>query len=89
MEKAKICILGDEIGTVSPLIYGHFAEHIGGVIYDGIWVGKDSPIPNINGFRLDLVEKFKKTNFDDRRYRSCRIDHRRIDRFLLPRRFYL
>jgi hypothetical protein len=32
------------IGTISPHIYGHFTEHIGGVIYDGIWVGGDSPI---------------------------------------------
>jgi alpha-N-arabinofuranosidase len=33
------------IGTISPHIYGHFTEHIGGVIYDGIWVGEDSSIP--------------------------------------------
>ena len=35
-------ILVDEpIGTISPDLYGHFTEHIGGVIYDGIWVGED------------------------------------------------
>ena len=50
----------DKIGTISPLLYGHFAEHIGGVIYGGLWVGKDSRIPNINGFRLDIVEKLKR-----------------------------
>lgn len=49
-----------KIGTISPLLYGHFAEHIGGVIYDGLWVGKDSEIPNIHGFRLDLIEKLKR-----------------------------
>ena len=48
-----------EIGTVSPEIYGHFTEHIGGVIYGGIWVGKNSDIPNIKGFRKDIVEKLK------------------------------
>ena len=46
-------------GTIAPEIYGHFTEHIGGVIYDGIWVGKDSSIPNINGFRKEIIEKLK------------------------------
>ena len=50
----------DKIGTISPLLYGHFAEHIGGVIYGGVWVGKDSVIPNIHGFRSDLIEKLKR-----------------------------
>lgn len=49
-------------GTIAPEIYGHFSEHIGGVFYDGLWVGKDSKIPNINGFRKDLIEKFKAIN---------------------------
>ncbi len=46
-------------GRIAPEIYGHFAEHIGGVIYDGIWVGKDSAVPNQNGFRTEIVEKLK------------------------------
>ncbi len=37
-------------------IYGQFAEHLGRCIYDGIWVGPDSEIPNIDGYRKDLVE---------------------------------
>ena len=49
----------DKIGTIAPEIYGHFTEHIGGVFYDGLWVGRDSKIPNINGFRKDLIEKLK------------------------------
>ena len=40
-------------------IYGQFAEHLGRCIYDGIWVGKDSPIPNIDGYRKDLVEAIR------------------------------
>jgi alpha-N-arabinofuranosidase len=48
-----------KIGTIAPEIYGHFTEHIGGVIYDGIWVGKDSDIPNVKGFRTDIIEKLK------------------------------
>lgn len=46
-------------GTISPLIYGHFTEHIGGVIYDGVWVGEDSRIPNVHGIRRELVERLK------------------------------
>ena len=37
-------------------IYGQFAEHLGRCIYDGIWVGQESEIPNISGYRKDLVE---------------------------------
>ena len=49
-------------GTISPMIYGHFSEHIGGVFYDGLWVGEDSPVENIRGFRKALVDSFKKIN---------------------------
>ena len=45
----------EPIGTISRNIYGHFTEHIGGVIYDGVWVGKDSKIPNVNGIRKYLI----------------------------------
>ena len=44
---------------ISKYIYGHFAEHLGRCIYDGIWVGTDSPIPNINGYRKDVFEALK------------------------------
>lgn len=47
-------------GIISPEIYGHFSEHIGGVFYDGLWVGEDSKVENIHGFRKSLVESFKK-----------------------------
>ncbi len=50
------------IGTINPNIYGHFTEHIGGVIYDGIWVGKGSGIPNIGGIRKELVGYMKRIN---------------------------
>ena len=42
-------------GTISRHIYGHFAEHLGRCIYEGMWVGEDSPIPNIDGIRNDTV----------------------------------
>ena len=44
---------------VEPEIYGQFAEHLGRCIYGGIWVGEDSEIPNIKGYRSDVVEAFK------------------------------
>ena len=40
-------------------IYGQFAEHLGHGIYEGIWVGPDSKIPNIRGYRKDVVEALK------------------------------
>ncbi len=46
-------------GTISRYIYGHFAEHLGRCIYGGIYVGKDSEIPNVNGMRTDVVEAMK------------------------------
>jgi alpha-N-arabinofuranosidase len=46
----------DAIGVVKPEFHGHFAEHLGACIYGGLWVGKDSPIPNINGYRQQAVE---------------------------------
>ena len=52
-------MLPDKKGTIAPEIYGHFTEHIGGVIYDGIWVGKNSKIPNYDGFRKEIVDKLR------------------------------
>ena len=40
-------------------IYGQFAEHLGTGIYGGLWVGEKSPIPNIHGYRKDVVEALK------------------------------
>lgn len=40
-------------------IYGQFAEHLGTCIYGGIWVGENSPIPNINGYRTDVIEALR------------------------------
>ncbi len=34
-------LLGEPVGTIAPEIYGHFVEHLGGVVYDGIWVGEE------------------------------------------------
>ena len=42
------------IGTIQPEIYGQFLEHLGTQVYDGIWVGQDSAIPNTDGIRDDV-----------------------------------
>lgn len=60
---ARIEVLLDEpLGTISANIYGHFAENLSGVIYDGIWVGENSKVPNVNGIRKELVEEMRKIN---------------------------
>jgi len=46
--------------TISRHIYGHFAEHLGRCIYEGLWVGEDSPIPNTRGIRNDVTAALRK-----------------------------
>jgi alpha-L-arabinofuranosidase len=47
--------------TINKNIYGHFAEHLGRCIYDGIYVGDNQKkIPNNNGVRVDIIEALKK-----------------------------
>ena len=58
MEKIY-AVLPKKIGRISPWLYGVFAEHIGGVFYDGLYVGKDSPVENVRGFRKAIVDKMK------------------------------
>ena len=53
-------LLNESLGTISPNIYGHFAENLSGVIYDGIWVGEGSKIPNVNGIRKELIDEMRK-----------------------------
>jgi alpha-N-arabinofuranosidase len=48
-----------EQGTIRPELHSHFAEHLGTCTYGGLWVGRNSPIPNINGHRKAAVEYLK------------------------------
>ena len=58
---AHIEVLLDEpIAPITPNLYGHFVEHLGGVVYDGIWVGEGSKIPNTNGIRRALVDAMRR-----------------------------
>ncbi|MBQ2577992.1 MAG: alpha-N-arabinofuranosidase, partial [Lachnospiraceae bacterium] len=45
-----------KVSHINPEIYGHFSEHLGRCIYEGIYVGEHSDIPNVNGMRCDVVE---------------------------------
>jgi alpha-N-arabinofuranosidase len=56
---AVTVLLNEKIGTISPLIHGHFVEHLGGVVYDGIWVGEKSKVPNVAGLRKALIDDLK------------------------------
>lgn len=49
----------NKISKINKEIYGHFSEHLGRCIYGGIYVGEDSPIPNVRGIRTDVVEALK------------------------------
>jgi alpha-N-arabinofuranosidase len=47
-------------GEVNRRIFGQFAEHLGSGIYGGIWVGPDSAIANVNGYRSDVLDALRK-----------------------------
>jgi len=46
--------------VINRNLYGQFAEHLGRCIYEGLWVGKGSSIPNTRGIRNDVVAALKK-----------------------------
>lgn len=58
--EAEVCV--DALSRLAPLergIYGQFIEHLGRCIYGGVWVGPGSSIPNVGGFRLDVLDAVK------------------------------
>jgi len=58
---ARIEVLLDEpIGPITANLYGHFVEHLGGVVYDGVWVGEGSAIANTNGIRRALIDHMRR-----------------------------
>jgi alpha-N-arabinofuranosidase len=58
---AEVVIDPSQAGPlISPHLYGHFIEHLGGVVYDGIWVGRNSKIPNLGGIRKQFVDDMKR-----------------------------
>jgi len=60
MAQVKVSVHEKAEGQLIPAeIYGQFSEHLGKCIYEGIWVGPDSDIPNIDGYRTDVLEALK------------------------------
>jgi alpha-N-arabinofuranosidase len=56
----KLVVNADQPGPVIHRnIYGQFAEHLGTGIYEGMWVGPESKIPNVRGWRKDVVNALK------------------------------
>lgn len=56
-----LVIHADEPGAViSRNLYGQFSEHLGRCIYEGLWVGDSSPIPNTRGLRNDVIAALKR-----------------------------
>ena len=51
--------LNEKGNTIPKEIYGQFAEHLGSCIYGGLWVGENSAIPNIKGYRTDVFQALK------------------------------
>lgn len=49
----------DRQGHIRPEICGHFSEHLGRCIYNGIYVGEGSSVPNISGIRRDIIDAFR------------------------------
>ena len=49
----------DRKSHINREVYGHFSEHLGRCIYNGIYVGENSPIPNTNGVRNDVLDAFR------------------------------
>ena len=59
-ENVKATLHADKAGAkINKEIYGQFSEHLGSCIYGGLWVGENSKIPNINGYRKDVFEALK------------------------------
>lgn len=69
MPPVKLTLHADAPGPViDPHIFGHFAEHLGRCIYDGLWVGEKSPVPNTRGWRNDLVAALKQIRVPNLRW---------------------
>ena len=59
-DQIELSIDAAKVGpTIDRNIFGQFAEHLGHGIYEGVWVGPDSPIPNTRGIRNDVVAALK------------------------------
>ncbi len=58
VQKATV-LLDEPIDVINPHLHGQFAEHLGELVYDGLWVGDKSAIPNTDGIRNDVMEALR------------------------------
>jgi alpha-L-arabinofuranosidase len=69
LSQNKLTIHADQgKNKISKHIYGQFSEHLGSCIYGGIWVGKDSKIPNTDGYRNDVLQALKSLHIPNLRW---------------------
>src|SRR5258705_2875252 len=86
-QKAQMSVDVSKAGAkIDRNIFGQFAEHLGHGVYEGIWVGPDSGIPNTRGIRNDVVAALKALKVPDVRWLDgCYwADPRRWTAVLLP-----
>ena len=68
-KKAEVIVNTDQGKyKIDKHIYGHFSEHLGRCIYDGLWVGENSAIPNVNGVRKDIIDALKQIKIPNLRW---------------------
>ncbi|HSC25830.1 MAG TPA: alpha-L-arabinofuranosidase C-terminal domain-containing protein [Vicinamibacterales bacterium] len=53
-------LAGERIGPITADLFGHFVEHLGGVVYDGVWVGEGSRVANTGGIRQALIDHLRR-----------------------------
>jgi alpha-L-arabinofuranosidase len=59
-QKVELSVDVSNVGAkIDRNIFGQLAEHLGHGVYEGIWVGPDSTIPNTRGIRNDVVAALK------------------------------
>ncbi|MGD0248915.1 MAG: alpha-N-arabinofuranosidase, partial [Candidatus Limnocylindrales bacterium] len=76
MADASVLVHDQPIGTISPRLYGHFAEHLGRCCYGGMWAGPDSAVAAVDGFRKDVVEALRELGVPLLRWPGgCYADH--------------
>ena len=60
-----------KLSKINKEIQGQFSEHLGRCIYEGLYVGENSDIPNVNGMRTDVVEALKNIKVPVLRWPGC------------------
>ena len=71
-QKVQLSVDVSQVGAkIDRNLFGQFAEHLGHGVYDGIWVGPDSSIPNTRGIRNDVVAALKALNVPNVRWPSA------------------